>query len=265
MGHGDIPQGRRENRMNRFLAAALLMAAVWYSPATARAQDAVPGEILARTIFIRVGNQAGTAFTIDYRGKIYLVTARHVVAGVPDNNAIIQVNRDGQWQDFQTVRTLYPSSSDVDIAVFETSEKAAQPFNITPAGDTGGVSLGQQLWFIGYPFGMASHVTIKGSGGGVLPFIKRGTMSAIDATNPDAIVYYIDGFNNPGFSGGPIVFWEFSSHTYKILAVVKGFREDTAKLKVNGQNLETNIIVNSGIVVGYSIEQAIQAIDHSQP
>ncbi len=33
-------------------------------------------------------------------------------------------------------------------------------------------------------------------------------MSAIDATHPDAVVIYIDGFNNPGFSGGPIVFWD---------------------------------------------------------
>ncbi|MGC2202040.1 MAG: serine protease [Stellaceae bacterium] len=249
--------------MNRRLGVALLIAAVWYRPATARAQDAVPTEILSRTIFIKVGNEAGTAFTIDHQGKIYLVTARHVVTDVPDKDAIIQINKGGQWQDYYTVKTLYPSSSDVDIAVFETAEKATRPFDIAPAGDTGGVSLGQQLWFIGYPFGLASHVTIKGSGSVVLPFIKRGTMSAIDATNPDAVVYYIDGFNNRGFSGGPILFWKFSTHTYKILGVVKGYRNDTAQLLVNGQQVDTNILVNSGILIGYSIDLAIQAIDQS--
>ena len=58
--------------------------------------------------------------------------------------------------------------------------------------------MGQQVWFLGYPYGIASHF----QSGKVAPFIKRGTMSAIDAANPDAIVIYIDGFNNPGFSGG---------------------------------------------------------------
>jgi hypothetical protein len=33
-------------------------------------------------------------------------------------------------------------------------------------------------------------------------------MSAIDARNPEAVVLYIDGFNNPGFSGGPIIYWD---------------------------------------------------------
>jgi S1-C subfamily serine protease len=249
--------------MNRLIAAALLVAAVWYCPVAARAQDAVPAEILARSIFIKVGNEGGTAFTLDYQGKIYLVTARHVVAGVPAENAIIQINKDGQWQDYHTVKTLYPPSGDADIAVFQTSEKAAKPFTIAPAGDTGGVTLGQPLWFIGYPFGMAGHVIMKGSGAAVLPFIKRGTMSAIDVTKPDAVVYYIDGFNNPGFSGGPILFWEFSTHTYKILGVVQGYKADTAKQLVNGQQVDTHILVNSGILVGYGIQAAIQAIDQS--
>ena len=86
-------------------------------------------------------------------------------------------------------------------------------------------------------------------------------MSAIDATNQNAIVLYIDGFNNPGFSGGPIVFWSFTKHNYEIIGVVKGYREDTAKVLVNGKQIDSNILVNSGILIGYSIEHAIQAIE----
>ena len=69
-------------------------------------------------------------------------------------------------------------------------------------------------------------------------------MSAIDATKPDAIVIYIDGFNNPGFSGGPIVFWDFSQHVYKILGVVQGYKEDSAKVVINGQHVDTQLLVN---------------------
>jgi hypothetical protein len=89
-------------------------------------------------------------------------------------------------------------------------------------------------------------------------------MSAIDSTNPDAVVLYIDGFNNPGFSGGPIIFWNFTSHTYEIIGVVKGYRPDTAKMVINGAQVDTNVLVNSGILVGYSIKHAIQAIENDQ-
>ena len=89
-------------------------------------------------------------------------------------------------------------------------------------------------------------------------------MSAMDGTNKDAVVLYIDGFNNPGFSGGPIVFWSFSEHAYRIWGVVQGYKEDTAKALVNGQHVDTQLLVNSGILIGYSIEHAIQAIDQGK-
>jgi hypothetical protein len=85
-------------------------------------------------------------------------------------------------------------------------------------------------------------------------------MSAIDSLNKSAIVYYIDGFNNPGFSGGPIVFWDFSLHKYEILGVVQGYREEAAKTIVNGQQVDTTYLVNSGILISYTIVHAMDAI-----
>lgn len=221
-------------------------------------QDAVPTEILNRTLFIKIGDEGGTAFKIDYHGKIYLVTARHVVEGLPKANATIQVLRADKWEDLHTVKTLFPSSADVDIAVLETDEMVSQPFQIK-SEDAGGVTFGQQIWFLGYPWGIRSRLS-----NGEFPFIKRGTMSAMDASNPNAIVLYIDGFNNPGFSGGPILYFDFNSHEYRILGVVKGYRDDTAKVVVNGKQVDTNILVNSGILIGYSIRHAIQAIEDAK-
>jgi hypothetical protein len=238
---------------------AVLTAAIWLSQVFAVvAQDAVPGEILQRTLMIKIGNIYGTAFTIDYHGKLYLVTAKHVVVGLPETQATVQVRRSGQWTDVHTARTLFPPSRDVDIAVFETEEKASQPFGVTTTG-IGGVTMGQQVWFLGYPWGLGSRWS-----SGEAPFIKRGTMSAIDATKADAVVLYIDGFNNPGFSGGPILYWDFSRHAYAILGVVQGYREDTAKVLLNGEHVDTQLLVNSGILVGYSIEHAIQAIEQAK-
>jgi hypothetical protein len=208
---------------------------------SALAQDAVPGEILGRTFMIHAGNEQATCFTLDYQGKLFLVTARHVVAGMPTDGAVIQLRQNGEWKDLHVSKILFPSSDDVDIAVLKTDQTIPQPFGVTASGELNGVTMGQQVWFLGYPFleGLSSHW----NGGGEAPFIKRGTMSAIVATNPDAIVLYIDGFNNKGFSGGPILYWSFSAHAYRILGVVKGYRNDHAQTVINGQQVDTNLLV----------------------
>jgi hypothetical protein len=60
-----------------------------------------------------------------------------------------------------------------------------------------------------------------------------------------------------------VVYWEFATHTYKILGVVKGYRPDTAKAVINGRQVDTNILINSGIIVSYSVRHAIDAIEKS--
>ena len=242
----------------RQLTLLTLVAAVVLS-STAPAQDAVPTEMLNRTIFIKYGSESGTAFTVDFKGKLYLVTAKHVVAGAPAQNATIQVYQQDEWKDYHTVKTIYPSSGDVDIAIFETGEKVSTPYLTSTGEEKTGPRMGQQIWFLGYPFGLGSRFT-----NARFPFIKRGTMSAVDATKPDAVVIYIDGFNNPGFSGGPIIFWDFGSQAYKILGVVQGYKEDSAKVIINGQHVDTQLLVNTGILVGYNIVHAMKAIEESE-
>ena len=241
--------------MHTSLRLTAILALLYSLPGYSVAQDAVPFEILERTLYIRVGNEGGTAFKLDYQGKIYLVTARHVVAGLPSGTATIKVWRTDKWEDYKTLKTLSPLSDDADIAVLETDEKVSQPFEIQPATTTG-ATFGQQVWFLGYPYGLGTRLS-----NGQLPFIKRGTMSAVDSSNPKAVVLYIDGFNNPGFSGGPIIFWDFKDHVIKIIGVVKGYKEDTAKVLLNGVHVDTQLLVNSGILIGYSINHAVEAIE----
>jgi len=61
----------------------------------------------------------------------------------------------------------------------ETAEKAAQTFDIIPAEamSTAGITFGQQVWFIGYPFGMSSVFPKSNPVVSTLPFMKRGSMS----------------------------------------------------------------------------------------
>jgi hypothetical protein len=68
----------------------------------------------------------------------------------------------------------------------------------------GGFVLGQDMFFVGYPFKMWAD------GGPMmcgrpLPFVKKGTLSAFE-TLSDPKILWIDAINNEGFSGGPLVF-----------------------------------------------------------
>ncbi len=64
--------------------AVFIFAVVWLAlVGTTVAQDAVPSDILNRTFLIKAGNEGGTAFAVDYESKLYIVTAKHVVAGLP--------------------------------------------------------------------------------------------------------------------------------------------------------------------------------------
>jgi hypothetical protein len=246
-------------RAYRFMSTAAFVC-LSLAPTVVFAQDAVPGEILHRTQLIRIGKLEGTAFKIDHKGKVYLVTARHVAGSMPLSNTNIEVSHSGEWSNYHIVRVLFPPSDNVDIAVLETDETIAKPYEIAPMSGNEGPSFGQQVWFLGYPWELHTHI-----GNGEIPFIKRGTMSAIDSTDPKAVVLYIDGFNNPGFSGGPIVYWDFGKHAYRLVRVVQGYREDNAHVVVNGEHVPTPVLVNSGILIAYSIEHAIDAIENRRP
>jgi S1-C subfamily serine protease len=243
------------NRCKILFSGLLTMCVFSVVPTLVLAQDAVPGEILGRTLFIKSGEEAGTAFKVDYKSKVYLVTARHVVAALPLKGGMIQVKQQREWKDFKIVKKILPSSDEVDIAVLQTEETVSKPYEITWS-DKDSVTFGQQIWFLGYPYGLGTQFS-----NAEIPFIKRGTLSAIDTSNRDAVLWYIDGFNNPGFSGGPIIYWDFNKHAIRILGVVKGYKFENAKVLVNGVEQDTNLLVNSGILVGYSIKHAFDAIE----
>ena len=44
-----------------------------------------------RPVLIRGVTEQGTAFWIERKGKLYLITAKHVAAGLPDQDATIKI------------------------------------------------------------------------------------------------------------------------------------------------------------------------------
>lgn len=268
MGAIDLPDGGNADRemtrrragpakgKNVFLGAVAVFAS--FAGTICIAQDAVPREMLDRTVYVKTVAGSATAFKIDRHGHVYLVTARHVVNRVPRNGATIQMRKDGEWKDLSITKIIFPKSVDVDIAVMATTETRSTPYAIDVPSSTEGPTMGQSVWFLGYP--LVDGLSSRG-GGGEFPFIKKGAVAAVDASHRDAVIFYIDGMNNHGFSGGPVLYWDFNSHAYRLLSVVSGFRYERADAEVNGAAVQSQTLLNSGILLSYSLQHAIDAID----
>ena len=121
-----------------------------------------------------------------------------------------------------------------------------------------------------------------------MPVVKKGILSA-EIKEGKTVKFLIGGFNNHGFSGGPIVFRDLcqpKSPLY-VLGVIAGFRpklstvmtpekvkkgEDISKIPqwrietlADGQkailrDTDKKVVLNSGIIIGYSIEHAVDLI-----
>ena len=234
----------------------------------ATASSQVTVNVLYRVLRIRYGGVASSAFTIDYLGKQYLVTARHSVQGL-ESQGTIELWRNGRWESLE-VSAIYPDNSVVDAVALLPKKPLTVDYPLSPT--MGELQMAQQVYFLGYPSGLATVGRIPAPPGfGELPFIKSGIVSALDTRDESAIIIYIDGHNNPGFSGGPIVFRAGGTGDFHVAGVVQGYRnealpvlkrKDLGKPKASAyKDLYTR--ANSGIVVGYSIKHITDAIENA--
>lgn len=231
---------------------------------------------------IRVTEQQGTAFTMEVEGRQYLITAGHMVGSLQDSDSI-QVLNNGQWLPVSV--KIFRCRAPIDIAVLVPFAQItpALPFEATLTG----AFMGQDVYFLGFPFGLSIPWT-NINGAYPIALVKRGTLSAIVVEN-EAKMILLDGFNNPGFSGGPIVYRRPGDPNvmFYVAGVVAGFHPElvpvTKPVTIEvGQDLnsidpwrigtlengrktvlrDTDEVVplNTGIVLGYSIEHAVDLI-----
>jgi hypothetical protein len=226
--------------------------------------------VLFRVLRIRTATATGSAFTIEVDGKQYLITARHLLEGFGSEGEI-ELWIQGRWSKMRA-RAVYPAKEAVDIAALDLGRQVTVTFPLEPS--SGGLTLGQQVYFLGYPHGLGSAVSAPlPSGFGEIPFLKSGIVSALDDRDPEASVLYLDGQNNPGFSGGPIVFWHSPSGSFRVAGVVRGYRNEALPVLKSDKlgdpaakaykDLYTR--ANSGIVVGYDILHIVEAIRAQAP
>lgn len=213
----------------------------------------VTANVLTRVFPFRYGDAIGSSFTVEVDGRQYLLTARHLVSGLRDDGSI-ELHRNGEWNRLKIKRLpVEPSAADIAVLVLPSVLPQTLPIDLGEAG----LILSEELYFLGFPYGLTFPGALQASGF-PFPFVKRGICSAFGPVNGTRYVF-LDGHNNPGFSGGPIVRSRPNS-TPTIIAVVAGFRHaDEAVLK-EGKPTEYYYRANTGIVVGTSVTHAADAI-----
>ena len=211
--------------------------------------------VIQRVFRIRHGASTGTAFAMDRAGRQYIVTARHLLQGA-ENYDKIDLFHEQQWKVLD-VKVVGLAPGDADIAVLAPEFQLAPDLPLEPSPD--GIGFGQQVFFLGFPLGMMGH------GGELnrefpLPLVKSGTLSGIEG-EPNTR-FLVDGHNNPGFSGGPLVFTKASEpRGFKVAGVISGYRLSMLPVYDQSGNQIGLLPENSGIVIAHSIKAAVELAD----
>ncbi len=208
--------------------------------------------ILQRVFHISYGNGTGTCFAIDVDGKQYLVTARHIVPSIGDSD-VVQIFHDGKWK-VLSVRLVGHAPGEVDITVLAPAiQISSHPVVINQ-----GLYYSQDVFFLGFPYGFThGHEGVLDNY--PIPFIKKATVSSMgDRKNDDAI--YLDGHNNPGFSGGPVVHVDTKTGDMVIAGVISGYVETQEPVYDAQSQAVLNYGYNTGIIRAYLVGYAIKLI-----
>ncbi|MGD9507489.1 MAG: serine protease [Geminicoccaceae bacterium] len=210
------------------------------------------------------GDRAGSGFIYDHKGHQYIITARHVVDGMSHHDHLYIGYGDSVAQ--ADVRLVGYARDGSDVAVLTTNVVLNRI--ACPEAGSEGLVYSQQVHFLGFPYGMRMMPVGDVTGNFPIPFVKSAVISAMGVKWKGNPVTFLDGINNPGFSGGPVVFDNISrdhkrSKGPKLLGIVSGYHVEPEPIHVRGTETQTDMIyrANTGLVIVYPIERALEIIE----
>ena len=214
--------------------------------------------VIHRVLKVRTGDVTGTAFTIEHHNKQYLVTAGHLVEHLRTLNAIDIYVQD-RWISVPVEMTGISRES--DIAVFSAKRPLTPTFDLEPTSK--GLTYGQDVYFVGFPHDIMGYIGNKNRGL-PLPLVKRACMSAFAKSDTGVEIFLLDGHNNPGFSGAPVVFHPMNSNdptTLKVCGVISGYISKPLSTRVANSDAELVLWQNTGVIVCNNIKHAVDQIE----
>jgi Trypsin-like peptidase domain len=216
----------------------------------------ITSNAIQRTYHPKISDQSATGFVIDVDGRQYLITAKHFAGHLQGQNAI-EVFHNNQWN-VVSATTIGNAPDEIDITVLALTFPLAHP-NLVLLPDMGGLIFGQEVYFLGFPFGLFGDVS-SANNNFPLPFVKGGIASCFTKSPGGYDVVFLDAINNRGFSGGPVIFKEPGSTDFKVASVISGYRYNPEPVYQGDQQLPVSIRENTGLVISYPINYAVELI-----
>lgn len=217
----------------------------------------ITNNVIERTFNIRTTQgKSGTGFTIDVDRRQYLVTANHLVDGATSDQ--LEIFREDQWKSLPC-KEVGRGIDNSDIAVFSPAEQLSPVDAVLSTMRE--IAYGQAVYFLGFPYGQREEYHTKFP----LPLAKAGVVSAVGRHPKSGVLcIYLDGHNNPGFSGGPVVYIPQAQpvekgEIYAVAGVVSSY--PTYKEPVfnaAGNSTGHFILNNPGIVIAHGIKHAVK-------
>ena len=212
----------------------------------------IPAEVIYRVFRLKVGQQSGTGFAIEEDGKEYLVTARHLAEPLC-GDCQIELFENGAWSPLE-ISTVGHGAGDLDISVLAPSKRLTPVRSLPLQASSKDLTYGQDAYFLGFPYGISDMVL--GETGCPLPLVKRATVSSLFGKP-----FLLDGHNNIGFSGGPVVFCTANPRQWRIAAVVSGYRGQAEYIvDEQGEKTQFRYTSNTGIIYAYDVNGAVALI-----
>jgi len=207
----------------------------------------VTTNIIQRVFQISHNGKLGTAYTIEKEDRQYLVSASHVFDGSTEVDSIL-IYRDGNWVNLPVTVAFHSDSLSADTIVFLLQEDISprHPISLNPAG----LIIGTWAYFLGYPRGM--RTSDRGINRGYpLPFVKAALVSATDFERHGFNTLFLDGHNNKGFSGGPVI-WAPPNNPkdIRVVGTISGYVIEHPTSKATKEEISQHE-TNAGIIEAY--------------
>ncbi len=214
----------------------------------------ITAEVIHKVVRIRFGTERGSGFIANVDGREYLVTAKHVVNDAPEKLGIDVFTTDG-WKTYPS-RLVGHADGHADVSVIATEERLGPPQLSLHMSSTG-VSYGQDVYFLGFPYEYRGLYATGNPGEPYLPmpFVKKAILSQFGKG-----YFVLDGHNNPGFSGGPVVF-KNKNGVYQVMAVVHGFVSVAEPVVFGGvpeekRSTDIHVRSNTGLMIAWDTKSA---------
>jgi hypothetical protein len=225
---------------------------------TIEGQNMVSSDILQNVFEIKYKDNTGSSFRISFNNKDYLITAKHLFGTIKHNSEIeFEVLKDSGWIKLKAI-ILEHTNNNIDIAVLALNTNQLKGNKVNLKGD---YLLSQKCFFLGFPFGLNMNGGVLNDGF-PLPFVKSGILSSFTTDSLGMTMIFLDGHNNPGFSGGPVVVIDQSKPTenvMSIISVISAYINEEKIIKTPFGDISNK--ENSGIVISYSIKHVFEILE----